>query len=828
MNYIFPSQDAEIEKSFEQVFDYFRSTSLQREEYFVALYLLYVYYKKIKIEITLIDYIVQFNKTDIYSHSRSLNKDQVFQLNEFFRPALEVLDTSGQEAIYAIFKRIDHKIFDSNFSEIFDRLLNRLSKSQGRFSGEFMMPEELSRFMYGLAKLPSNAKVYNPFAGAASFAVYLNGEQAYLGQEISRTAWAIGAMRILVNEREVVSSFVLGDSLNDWNPTSVSKDTDQLDLLNSPNEKEEFDLIISIPPFGLRLNHQINGHFGPYRFAELFLIENGLVALKQKGKMILCVPQGFLFGQSAAEQNLRMHLIDNDILEMVISLPSGMFMNTGVATAIIVINKDKKEKGKVRFVEAKSFVELSPSKEKKLNDYKLNTAIRNSIDTEVLRIVPNETIAANDFNLNVPRYFQKEIYGAKLCDIGSIIRGSRMAAGQKGKIVRIRDLNDDKIDFQLSVENMEDVALPRQVQCLEESCIIMALRGNKLKPTFFNYSGTPIFLTSDTLAFKVDETKVDPIFLINELNAEYAVEQLNAYRIGATIPTVRRDDLLDIKIHLLSLEEQRAKVAGIIEISAKINQLQAERNALAHGFGQKQFNEFASLKHTLGTPRQNILSYAEALISFFKKNSTAESEKVRDDFKVKMGVDLNSAFYAIKQDINFISELLEKGENGLQLSDYNLETINLQDLEKFVSKVKSTSSDYSLIIQPLKIYNKAEQGITSNNTLLKILLDNILLNAQKHGFDSKKESNEVVLDLSVLDEDLILDIKNNGKKFPKGFDKEKFIAKYSTANPNNGTGIGGYDINRIIEYFGGTWDLILNEDIIYPVRFRIKFPIKSI
>jgi type I restriction enzyme M protein len=58
--------------------------------------------------------------------------------------------------------------------------------------------------------------------------------------------------------------------------------------------------------------------------------------------------------------------------------------------------------------------------------------------------------------------------------------------------------------------------------------------------------------------------------------------------------------------------------------------------------------------------------------------------------------------------------------------------------------------------------------------------------------------------------------------------KEKFITKYSTANSNNGSGLGGYDINRIIDYFNGTWDLILNENDIYPVRFRIQFPIKPI
>ena len=832
----------EIENGFEQLFDFFRSTRLKKEQYYVALYLLFIQYKKINLTEIQFDNnnsaLLQIHLTDLISNNIPIGENELFAINNAFIPALQTLGKSGVNESMEILSRIDFDVLMDNFSEIFDSLLYRLSNSQGRISGEFIMPIEISRFMCSLVDLKEEELVYNPFAGLASFAVLLDQECYYTGQEMNEYIWSIGFLRILAYDNEANSRFisykVIGekladkfgnleflksDSLQNWIPTNH-----RLSHHLRSNDGIKFDLVISEPPFG-KMPSISNGQFGSIKTYEHFLIENGTEALNPNGRLVACISKGFLYN-SGSEYNLRNYLIDYDMLEMVISLPEGMLMNTGVATTIIVINKNKKEKGKVCFVDAKKFVETSSTQLKKLNDYKLNSAIKISNDSDTIRFVSNETIAINDFNLNVPLYFQKEFDGVKFGNIGTIIRGRRIAEGQKGKFVRIRDLKDDKLDFKLSVEQMDDVTLPRLVQCIEESCIIVALRWKTLKPTLFNYSGVPIFLTTDTLAFKVDETKVDPAFLIYELNAEYVIEQLNAYRIGETIPAIRREDLLNVKINLPSIEEQRAKVTGILEISSKINQLQAERNALAHGLGQKQFNEFASLKHTLGTPRQNILSYAEALIRFFEKNPSPESEKLSADFKERMGVDLNSAFQAIKQDINFISELLEKGENGLQLSDYNLELINLHDLEKLISKVKIDVYNFPLIIQPLKIYNKDEQGVNCNSTLLKIMLDNILINAQKHGFDSKKQSHEVVIDLSVLDDNLIIDIKNNGKKFPKGFDKEKFIAKYSTANPNNGTGIGGYDINRIIDHFNGTWDLILNDDTIYPVRFRIQFPIK--
>ena len=95
---------------------------------------------------------------------------------------------------------------------------------------------------------------------------------------------------------------------------------------------------------------------------------------------------------------------------------------------------------------------------------------------------------------------------------------------------------------------------------------------------------------------------------------------------------------------------------------------------------------------------------------------------------------------------------------------------------------------------------------------------------------------------------LNLEIKNNGKPFPKNFSKEKFIEKFSKSGGSNGSGIGGNDIDRIATYFSSdhintlkefrrvlgkeyedigldVWDLILNEDPIYPVIFKFSFNI---
>jgi len=116
-----------------------------------------------------------------------------------------------------------------------------------------------------------------------------------------------------------------------------------------------------------------------------------------------------------------------------------------------------------------------------------------------------------------------------------------------------------------------------------------------------------------------------------------------------------------------------------------------------------------------------------------------------------------------------------------------------------------------------------------NLTLLKTLIDNILVNANKYGFPEKLPSNEVVIELSVIGDILNLEIKNNGLPFHDNYNKEKFIAKFTTSDSNKGSGLGGYDINRIaIEFGDDNWVLALNEDQIYKVKFKFQFPIKPI
>lgn len=757
---------------------------------------------------------IKYDDSNEFSFHKKKTPEQIIE--DYYASIIKEIPFAKLEEIVNTINTIDESFIQANFIELFDVLLYKYYNSLGRYSGESLLPKEISRFMINLANLKPNSSIYNPFAGPASLGVLAKKETIYVGQEINIKNRIIGMLRLLITNSFDTKYLLSSDSITNWNPSN-----------------NKFDLIVASPPFGARLPFGISGKWGTIRNFENFTIEKGLESLKQNGKLIIHIPDSFLFS-SGQVANLRYHLIEEDLIESVISFPNGILHHTAIKTSMLVINRAKKSKGFINFILADEFISDGVNRTKTLQDLDLFEAISKGNDTTYIKKVSIEEVYSNSRVLNCNRYFLNKIEGIKLGDILEPLTGQRNNLPEIGKLVRFRDLKDDNLDFYLDYDKVEETALNRpDVRQIQESCFLFALSFKRLKPTYFDFKGNPIFVTNDILAVKIKPSKVDEVsisYLINELQADYVQKQLDSYRLGSAMPFIRKRDLLEVVIKLPSIEEQRAKDhdTRIYELSDKIKILKEERNALAHSKNLKQFNEFASLKHTLGRPRQNILDWSDNLMDFLK-NKKEDFEELNKDFSEFYDIDIISALGEIKRDINFITDVLEKGENGLILSEYEKKVIPLSDVNNIINDLSSNGFNFKIKPLPLKSEKLKERGIYANKTLFKTLLDNILTNAKKYAFDKKAPGNELVIELTEMDDFLLMEIRNNGKPFPKNFDREKFITKYSTADSNNGSGLGGYDIHRIASDFNNPdWILSLNEDPFFLVKFKFQFPIKLI
>jgi type I restriction enzyme M protein len=739
-------------------------------------------------------------------------------IDSFENYSLSFFNFDLRECIEILFQ-IDSTILKEKFCEIFDSILYTIYQSQGKKSNGIVQPIELTRFICELADLPKNSRIFNPFAGPASFGVYFDNDQNYFGQEINQKTWAIGALRLMAHNRQInnISESIATDYLH------------QDSILSWPNQSEKFDLIVTHPPFNVKLGPE-HFLFNPdIRTLEQFLIQRGVNSLNSKGKLIALLPNNFLFKSSNQDRILRKNLIKDDLIDSIISFPPGLLQNTGIPLIILVIDKDKQNPGKVRFIEANNFVDSIDSHNSILNDFEFINLIKGiQQDSDTVKFVDNSKIIEAKYNLNVSMYFQEDIEGVKLGDILDSFQGIRVNLPEKGKLVRIRDLKDDEIDYTLVLPDIEETELnSNHFREINASCILLANKWKTLKPTLFDFSKTSIFLNPNITSFKINEKIVDKAYLINELHADYVLKQLDVVRLGATIPYIRKADLLKIVLKLPSLEEQRAKMQGIVELSDKIKVLKQERNALAHGSVITQFNEYASLKHTLGRPRQNILDWTDNLLDFL--NNSESFDALNNEFFEYYQLDIISALKEIKRDVNFMSEVLDKGENGFVVEEYDKTILTLSDVNKQINELSGNGFNFKIERDLLVGEKLKDRGIYGNKIPLKILIDNLLTNAHKYAFERNGIANEVIFELKEVDEFLLMEVRNNGKPFPKNFDRDKFITKFSTADSKSGTGLGGYDINQVaVEFNNPDWELILNSDPIYPVIFKFKFPIKII
>lgn len=792
--------------------------NIPRKEFDVVLFLLIAYkYNLIS------DDLINDNHHLKEKLCEQLRNSNIGEANQYkliipsFIPSIQKLSENGLKQLLDIIVLLNKKVTSENFPEVFDDILYRIRRPLVRGSYDFIQSYKLSRFIFDLADLKKDAKVFNPFAGFASFGIHLSQSQEYFGQELNQKTWIIGTLRLMAYNKQDALRYVCEDSILHW-----------------PEQDLKFDLIISNPPYVEITNKKLKDIYPNIKNADDFLFIQGIKSLSDNGKLVALLPENFLSNEGE-EQRLREYLVEEDLIDTVILPPDSLLLDTDSPYIILVLVKTKKLPGRVRFVNARNFITDKESKGKVLDTYGLNSFINSNKDeNNIVKIVSNEQIRNNDYILDTKRYSLKKIDGIKLGDILKLVRSQRRNPPQKGKFIGISDLKDDKFDYTLDVSKIEETEVERPYDYfISESCLLLTTSwGSKLMPTFFEFKGEAIFISNFfryILAFKINERRVDKAYLINELHADYVQEQLKAYILNDSfIPNIRKNDLLRVVIKLPTIKEQRAKMQGVYESYEEIKSLRQEINTLTLDKAKAQSNEFASLKHTLGRPRQNILDWADNLLDFLTKNKS-DFEQVNKSFFEFYEIDIISALNKIKQDINYITDVLEKGEDGLVLSEHKKHIISLSEINSIVSDIPTYGLKFKIKKLRLKGENLKKMGIDANKTLFRTLLDNILTNADKHAFDKKEDNNEVVIELTKKGEFLLMEIKNNGKPFPKNFDREKFITKFLKVGSKDGSGLGGYDIHRIASYFNNPdWLLLLNEDPIFAVKFKFQFQIKPI
>ena len=186
----------------------------------------------------------------------------------------------------------------------------------------------------------------------------------------------------------------------------------------------QFDLVIANPPFSLKewgrdlweADPWGRAKYGipPESYGDYAFVQHMIKSMAPKtGRMAVVLPHGALF-RMGKEGEIRMKLLGMDLLEAVIGLGPNLFYGTGLAACILVFRqkKAKDRKNKVLIVDASKEFKTGRAQNELLPEHveRIHGWVRDYTDVEgIARVVTLDEIAANDHNLNIPRYVEAKV-----------------------------------------------------------------------------------------------------------------------------------------------------------------------------------------------------------------------------------------------------------------------------------------------------------------------------------------------------------------------------------------------------------------------------------
>lgn len=308
--------------------------------------------------------------------------------------------------------------------DVYEYLLSKLSTAG--VNGQFRTPRHIIRMMVDMMQPGPDEVICDPACGTSGFLVaaseylkenrkedvffnrqnkdhYMN--HMFHGYDMDRTMLRIGAMNMMTHG--VDNPFIeYRDSLSDQNP-----------------DKEKYSLVLANPPFKGSLDYDTVStdllKVCKTKKTELLFLALFVRMLKTGGRCACIVPDGVLFGSSTAHRAIRKEIVENQRLQAVISMPSGVFKPyAGVSTAVLIFTKTGYGgTDNVWFYDMKADGyslddKRTPTTENDIQDIVIRfhnlEGEKDQERTEQSFFVPKKEIADNGYDLSINKYKKVE------------------------------------------------------------------------------------------------------------------------------------------------------------------------------------------------------------------------------------------------------------------------------------------------------------------------------------------------------------------------------------------------------------------------------------
>ena len=286
----------------------------------------------------------------------------------FARPELDKRRLGDVVDLFTNIKMVDAGSSRDILGRTYEYCLSKFAEQEGKLAGEFYTPSCVVRTLVEVLQ-PYNGRVYDPCCGSGGMFVQsakfienhsgnINNISVF-GQDSNPTTWKMAQMNLAIRGIEAnLGSYNADTFFNDCHPTLRA------------------DFIMANPPFNLsgwgadKLKDDVRWQYGmpPAGNANFAWLQHMIYHLAPNGKIGMVLANGALSSQSGGEGEIRQNIVNADLVECIVAMPTQLFYTTQIPVSLWFLSKNKKQRGKTLFIDARKLGTMVTRKLRELTD----------------------------------------------------------------------------------------------------------------------------------------------------------------------------------------------------------------------------------------------------------------------------------------------------------------------------------------------------------------------------------------------------------------------------------------------------------------------------
>ena len=286
----------------------------------------------------------------------------------FVRPELDKRRLGDVVDLFTNIKMKDHGDTRDILGRTYEYCLAMFAEQESKKGGEFFTPACVVKTLVEFLK-PYNGRVYDPACGSGGMFVqsakFVENHQGNIqnisvyGQDSNPTTWKMAQMNLAIRGIEAnLGNYNADTFFNDCHPTLKA------------------DFVMANPPFNLsdwgadRLKDDVRWKYGvpPSGNANFAWLQHMIHHLAPNGKIGMVLANGSLSSQSGGEGEIRKNIINDDLVSCIVAMPTQLFYTTQIPVSLWFLSRNKKQKGKTCFIDARKMGTMVSRKLRMLTD----------------------------------------------------------------------------------------------------------------------------------------------------------------------------------------------------------------------------------------------------------------------------------------------------------------------------------------------------------------------------------------------------------------------------------------------------------------------------